>query len=144
MKLPLTLQLKPSRIYLIVLMSGHALAGVAVCLLGWPWPACAAVLLLLALSLLRVWRQASSAAYAIQLRSDGKLELLRADASSVQAEIAGDSLVLPWLVVLHLHSETRIRPLVIWPDSLSGADDHRQLRIWLKWCATLAEKSGAA
>jgi len=141
MQLPLTLQLKPSRIYLIVLASGHTLAGVAVCLLGWPWLICTALVLLLVLLLQRSWRQVLNGPSAVLLRADGKLDLLMPDASSALVEVATDSLVLPWLVIVHLHGESKLPPLVIWPDALAGADDHRQLRLWLKWCEALPEKA---
>lgn len=133
MQLPLTLQLKPSRLYFAFLASGHALAGMAVCLLRLPGPWRAGLLLLLGLSLLRYWSLRRLPWRAITLRGDGRVELLPIQGAGRIAQIEGDSVVWPWLVVMHCRDEKRLPPLVFFPDAMQAADGHRQLRVWLQW-----------
>ena len=136
MQLPLRLQLKPSRSYFVFLASGHILAGVAVCLLPVPGMLRAGILLLLALLLLRIWNATSRYLPSLLLRRDGKLELQTYGGEPVSADVSNETLIWAWLVVLHLRTDTgRLKPLVLFADSLTGPDAHRQLRLWLRWRA---------
>lgn len=135
MLLPLRLQLKPSRAYFLFLASGHILAGVAVCLFPLPILLRAGIVVVLALLMLRQWHVASRRLPSLTLRSDGKLELQQG-AELLFADVGSDTVVWPWLVVLHLQPEEgRQSPLVLFPDGLAGTDDHRRLRVWLRWRA---------
>ena len=136
MQLPLRLQLKPSRSCFVFLASGHILAGVAVCFLPFAGLIRAGSVLLLALLLLRTWNSVSRGLPDLLLRRDGKLEWQVSGGNPVLAEIGGETLIWPWLVVLHLRTdEGRIRPQVLFADGLVGPDAHRQLRLWLRWRA---------
>ena len=134
MQLPLRLQLKASRSYLIFLAGGHILAGVAVCFLPLPQAVRLALLFLLGLLLMKAWRGLNKAWPALLLRRDGKLELLPEQGEALPAEVSRETLVWPWLVVLHLRVEGgRLAPLILFRDGLVGGDAHRQLRMWLRW-----------
>lgn len=133
MQLPLRLQLKASRSYLLFLAGGHILAGVAVCFLPGSAVIRGAVLMLLALLLLRQWRSVSRQLPALLLRADGRVDVLDG-AEAAPARVGKESVVWPWLVVLHLETEQGNRSAwVVFPDGLAGADAHRQLRLWLRW-----------
>src|SRR4051812_36930870 len=105
MELPLTLQLKPSRAFLALLISGHTLAGVAVFLL--PLPVWGRVLAVLGLGvlLLRSWSRATRQVQSVTLRSDGKLSFLLADGQVREATVAAATVVLPYLVIMHSDSK---------------------------------------
>ncbi|MDE2598570.1 MAG: hypothetical protein KGL40_02990 [Rhodocyclaceae bacterium] len=134
MQLPLRLQLKPSRSFLVFLAGGHILAGVAVCLLPLPPFMRAGLVTLLGLLFLRQWHACSRNLPGLLLRRDGKLELIAADGKPTMAEVGDDTVVWPWLVVLHLTQEAGVRnALRVLPDSFADADAHRQLRVWLRW-----------
>lgn len=134
MQLPLRLQLKASRSYLIFLAGGHILAGVAVCFLPLPQGIRLVLLPLLVLLLVRSWRRCNRGLPALLLRRDGKLELLPVQGEPQLTEVSRESVVWPWLVVLHLRVEGgRLAPLILFRDGLVGGDAHRQLRMWLRW-----------
>ena len=134
MELPLRFQLKPSRSYLMFLAGGHILAGVAVCLLPFPFLLRAGLLLLLVLLLVRQWHVASRRLPGLLLRRDGRLEVLHEAEDALVVRVGADTVVWPCLVVLHLEGEAEtLRPLVLLPDSLSQAEAYRQLRLWLRW-----------
>ncbi|HWU83965.1 MAG TPA: protein YgfX [Rhodocyclaceae bacterium] len=142
MELPLRLQLRPSRSCFLLLTGGHILAGVAVCLLPLPPLAKAALLLALVVLGWRAWRTLAQRVPILLLRADGKVELLQrvvgpelAEIAEV-AEVGDDTLVWPWLVVLHLRAEADARPLpplLLFADSVDGRAAHRRLRLWLRW-----------
>lgn len=134
MQLPLRLQLKASRSSLLFLAGGHILAGVAVCFLPLSQGVRLALLFLLGLLLVRSWRRLNRAFPALLLRRDGKLELLYSQGEPLPAEASRETVVWPWLVVLHLRNDgRRLAPLLLFRDSLVGVDAHRQLRMWLRW-----------
>jgi hypothetical protein len=132
MRLPLRLQLKPSRIYFVFLASGHILAGVAVCLFPFPNIVRAAFVLVLGGLMVRLWHAESRRLPSLLLRRDGRIELMRPGVEPVVADVGPDTLVWPGLVVLHLTGGVS-KPLVLFPDGLGEPDAHRQLRVWLRW-----------
>jgi hypothetical protein len=133
MRLPLRLQLKASRSYLAFLAGGHILAGVAVCFFPGPGLLRASLLLLLGLLLMRLWHSASRRLPALLLRADGGVEV-RDGGEAQLAQVGKDTVVWPWLVILHLSLEQGERRVwVLFPDGLAGEDGHRQLRLWLRW-----------
>lgn len=132
MRLPLRLQLNPSRSYFAFLAGGHILAGVAVCFLPAPGVLRAALILLLAMLLLRQWHAHSRRLSELLLRADGRLEVSCA-AEVVLARVTEESVVWPWLVILHVDLEAGgRRSWVLFPDGLESGQ-HRQLRLWLRW-----------
>jgi hypothetical protein len=132
MRLPLRLQLKPSRSYFAFLAGGHILAGVAVCFLPGPGVLRAAMILLLAMLLLRQWHAHSRRLSELLLRADGRVEVL-SGTEAMLARVAEDSVVWPWLVILHVDLEAGgRRNWVLFPDGLESGQ-HRQLRLWLRW-----------
>ena len=134
MELPLRLQLKPSRSYLMFLAGGHILAGVAVCLLPVPNLLRLGLVLLLGLLLLRQWHAVSRDLPSLLLRRDGKVEVQNGAAAPVSSAVGANTITWSCLVVLHLRSEEgSARSLILFPDSLKGSDAHRQLRLWLRW-----------
>jgi hypothetical protein len=136
MQLPLRLQLRPSRCFFAFLAGGHILAGVAVCLLPLPMLLRAGGLVLLGLLFIRQWHACARHLPGLLLRRDGRLELMSGGAPPVVADIEGDTLVWPWLVVLHLRTEDGARrALPLFPDAFDATDAHRRLRVWLRWRA---------
>lgn len=134
MRLPLRLQLKPSRHYLMFLASGHALAGMAVCLFTLAWLVRLVLLLCLMFILLHLWRRAARDLPQLLLRADGKIEVVPASGSGLLTEPGDDTLVWPWLVILHLQDSPSGAFLPVFADGLTGGKDaHRQLRVWLRW-----------
>lgn len=131
MQLPQTLQLKPSRCFLMLLAGGHALAGVAVLLAPLPWFARLGLIACLGLLLLRSGRHAARKVSVLILGSDGKLAACLVDGTEITAHVLPATIVWPWLVIVRMRE---LPALVVFPDGLEGADAHRQLRIWLKWC----------
>jgi hypothetical protein len=137
MHLPLRLTLKPSLLYFLFLASGHILAGVAVCLLPFAFWLRGLVLLSLVLLFWQVWRTASRGLPTLLLHSNGKLDFMQEGYEPLSMKATVDTLVWPWLVVLHLDADAgrKRKPLVIFPDGLTVSDGHRQLRLWLRWVA---------
>lgn len=134
MRLPLRLQLKPSRHYLMFLASGHVLAGMAVCLFPLAWLLRLILLLCLLLHLLRCWHRSAHDLPALLLRVDGKLELVSTSGEPVLTAPDRETIVWPWLVILHLQESPVGVFLPLFADGLTGGEDaHRQLRVWLRW-----------
>ncbi len=147
MQLPLRLQLKASRIYCVFLASGHALAGMAVCLLGLPLSLKLALLACVGLLFCRVWHAASRQLPQILLQADGKLLLIKDGCEPALVEVGRDTLVWPWVAVLHLQDgkTTNSQAVLIFTDGLVGEGAHRYLRLWLRWRTGLVDSvnSGA-
>lgn len=70
------------------------------------------------------------------LNANGRLDLTRAGGQSLDCTVDAETTVLPWLVVLRLKTGKGIETLVLPQDAL-GAEEHRQLRTWLRWRATV-------
>lgn len=135
MQLPLRLQLKASRFHCIFLASGHALAGMAVCLLGLPVSLKLALLACTGLLFFRVWHVASRQLPQLLLQADGKLLLIKDGCEPALVEVGPDTLVWPWVVVLHLQDgkAANSQAMLIFTDGLVGEGAHRHLRLWLRW-----------
>ncbi len=69
---------------------------------------------------------------ALQALTDGRVILRLENREEVITEILPSSLVMAWLLVLHLHSDSGTRHIVLWPDC-TDADTFRRWRIWLRW-----------
>lgn len=139
MHLPVTLPLKPSLSLIFALGAAHGLAMLGLFAIGLPLAPKVLAALLLVLSL--AWRVhcliVRPPCRALTLRADGSLALERTDGNHGEAEMLGDTTVLPWLVVLSLRLDGERLSLALPPDSLAG-DGHRLLRLWLRWRAVPA------
>ena len=135
MQLPLRLQLKASRFHCIFLASGHSLAGMAVCLLGVPVSVKLILLACISLLFLRFWHLASRQLPQFLLQADGKLVLIQDGCEPSTFEVGPDTLVWPWVVVLHLQSDksNHSQSMLIFSDGVAGEGAHRHLRLWLRW-----------
>lgn len=131
MFLPFELNLRPSRVYRLILALAHglALAGIwLAALLVW-------VKGLLALALFAgavwLWRENSNGPRSLRVSQSGQIEIL--DVEWLPASIKGQAVVLLWLVSLNAVLENgAVEKLLIWPDS-ADADGLRKLRVWLRW-----------
>ena len=74
---------------------------------------------------------------ALTLRADGRMLIGHPDGTSVEADIHPQSTVFSWLVVVLFRADGRLESLVL-PRVAMDAEDHRRLRVWLKWKATAA------
>jgi hypothetical protein len=71
----------------------------------------------------------------LTLSADGRLFIERQDGTRVEADVHPETTVFPWLVVLLWRAgETGLESLAL-PRAATGAEAHRQLRLWLKWQA---------
>jgi hypothetical protein len=105
--------------------------AIAVCLPSlWCWP----LLIFLALdSVFRLKRQRDFDY--LQTQQDGSIVLHAANGAVISAWIKADSVIYPFLVILHLqYVESTAYPsrILIWQDC-TDISAFRHLRIWLKW-----------
>lgn len=139
------LSLGPSSGLTWLLSGGHAAAAVLVLATLPLWlslPACAALGASLMLALRRHARRSAAAAVVeVALRLDGRVDLRRRDGGCPQERLLPSSFVSPMLVILNLPGK-RWRPprAVLVPADSVAPDDHRRLRIWLRWRAVPADK----
>ncbi|MBB5193570.1 hypothetical protein HNQ50_004328 [Silvimonas terrae] len=113
-----------------------ALALVCAALLPWPWfmPGMAVVLTGLAWTIYTLRQQATHGL--LRLGPENQLRVQWGTGPQERAQVQASSLVCAHLIVLHLRvgERRRWRALVLWPDSMSGAD-FRQLCAALRWGA---------
>lgn len=112
----------------------HILAGMALLPTNIPMVVKLAIWSALALSLVMGLRQGT--VREITLDADGSARILDRGGKSVTAMVDPATAVFGWLVVLHVLAERRRRVIVLFPDSL-GREEHRRLRAWLKWQASV-------
>ena len=139
MQLPLTLTLHPSRRLAAVLLVAHLWAMATLAAIAVPFPLRTISLLLIAWSAWRSLRGIYGRARMTRLvlKAEGKLEYFRLDGRSGEATAGTNSTVMPQLTVLLLRG-TAEGPIsvVLLSDSL-GAENFRQLRLWLRWRTAL-------
>ncbi len=133
--LPLLIEPRSSPLARRLLLLLHLAALAALFLAEVPPLARVAGVLLLAVSLTRL----PSPALELGLRAhrDGRLEIRR-DATWKRVALRPDSVALPWLIVLRWREDSRHHHLVLPGDALSR-DEHRRLRVWLRWKARFAD-----
>lgn len=74
---------------------------------------------------------------ALTLRPDGLIGIEHGDGTRAECPVHPQTTVFPWLVVLlYRIGGGRLESLVL-PRAAMEADDHRRLRVWLKWKATV-------
>lgn len=74
---------------------------------------------------------------ALTLCPDGRLKIERRDGTRDEAEVEPATTVFTRLVILRLRVAGRVESLVL-PRTATGAEAHRQLRVWLQWRAMRA------
>lgn len=78
------------------------------------------------------WLQAKNSCLTLRLDGPGRISLLLRNGREQTGQVCGDTLVLPWLVVLNLKDDLGARrSVLLLPDSLS-AEAFRHLRVQLR------------
>lgn len=137
MQLPLMLDRRPSVILAAVLFFGFGLAIAMIAIL----PAhrllkllgIAALLVTLGWELRRALQRDRGAVRRLRLMADGALEVGFNDGRWEVCDVRAASFVTRWLVIVRLQGTEGARSLVLLPDGLAP-DQHRRLRVWLRWC----------
>ena len=140
MQLPLSLELRPSRTLLGLLLAMHivALAASALATLALGLHALLAIALLYSAATSLRALSGPRRVRTLLLRGDGRLDWVRQSGAHGEAAVDAQSTVLPWLVIALLRRLDGGREaLVVLPDSCA-AQDWRQLRLWLRWRAETA------
>jgi len=132
--LPLLIETQASATARMLLIALHLAALAALFLALLPAVARLAGIALLGASLWMAWKQ--PVAVRLRAKADGKLECWR-DSAWKPLELRPDSVALAWLIVLRWREDGRRHSLALPPDALSG-DEHRRLRVWLRWKAGVA------
>lgn len=144
MKAPRVLLLRPSIRLLALLLAAHV--GLAILLVplwfgAWTWGALLLAGLIYSLSRQISLQLGEERITELALHEDGTLTWQRYSGLKEQLRVDPQSTLMPWLAVLLLHPvqspgrpAARRRVLTVLPDALS-AEDFRQLRLWLRWCA---------
>ncbi|MCE9571244.1 MAG: hypothetical protein K8R10_14775 [Rhodocyclales bacterium] len=136
----LSISLKPSRRLLLIQSLAHIVAATSVLASAVPSWLAAFLLLLIGFSLAHVAR--SRPAAGLVLRGDGHLATVGADGTAMEADVHPHTLVFSFLIVLLYRQGGRLRSMTLLTDSL-GAEDFRQLRLWLRWRSVAANPAGA-
>jgi toxin CptA len=141
----LKVSLGPSSGLTWLLSGGHAAAAVLVWVtlpMWWGLATCAALVASLLLALGRHARRSAAAAVVeVALRQDGRVDLRRRDGAWLQRRLLPSTFVSPVLVILNLAGERwRLPRAVLVPTDSVAADDHRRLRVWLRWRPLPADK----
>ena len=130
--LPLVIDTTASAALKSLLVAVHLAALAALLLTSLPGAVRLTGALLLGGSLWATWNRLVSVR--LRARADGQLEIWR-DAAWKQVQLRSDSVALPWLIVLRWREGRRRHSLALPGDALAG-DEHRRLRVWLRWKAT--------
>lgn len=141
MQFPVSLRLHRSLLYDWLTRLAAALALTGLLLSGLP-----GLLMLLSVCLwlalvVSAWRQRQPECLEILLYKDGRLLCLHKGRESETVMVMYGTLIHPYLTVLRVDTVSGVRHWVVMPDSLA-AEDFRRLRVWLKWCALSAPRSG--
>ncbi|HTY02463.1 MAG TPA: protein YgfX [Rhodocyclaceae bacterium] len=131
---PIVLRPHRSRSLDFALWVAHLLPALGLVPTVLPIPLKLALWLVLALSLFRLLRRQDDATV-LTLKVDGAVSWERRG-GQLEYRVDHATTVLPWFVVLRLRSESAIESLVLPVDALSP-NEHRQLRTWLRWRATV-------
>jgi Membrane-bound toxin component of toxin-antitoxin system len=131
-RLPATLEFHRSRALTVAVVLAHAVVAAGLLATNLPTIGKLLVLPLLVWSLLATVRRAPAGA--LTLGGDGRLTLVRPEGHTVDCMVDPLTTVLPWLIVLRLHTPSGRQTLTLPVDAL-GDEGHRQLRVWLRWKA---------
>jgi len=130
--LPLVIDTHASATAKMLLVAMHLAALAALFLALLPAAARLVGVALLVASLWASWRRPVSVR--LRAKADGQLEIWR-EAAWKPVQLQADSVALPWLIVLRWREGWRRLSLALPADALPG-DEHRRLRVWLRWKAT--------
>lgn len=137
MQLPLMLDRRPSVILAAVLFLGFGSAITVVAVLPLHWglrlTAIAALLFALGWELNRALLRDRGAVRSLRLLADGSLEAGFNDGRWELSNVGEASFVTRWLVIIRLQGTAGTRAVVLLPDGLAP-EQHRRLRVWLRWC----------
>jgi toxin CptA len=133
--LPLVIATQASPTLKLLLVAVHLAALSALYLALLPAAARLAGVLLLGASLWATWKRL--VAVRLRAKADGRLEIWRG-AAWKPVQLRSDSVALPWLIVLRWREGRRHHNLALPADALPG-DEHRRLRVWLRWKAGFAD-----
>lgn len=136
--MPSLFRLYPSHICSALLFFAYALTILIVLMLPMVVLAKVALAALLACALfysLRrdAWLLLPLSPVAIRIEGD-QLTLITRGGSELQGDISGNSVVTPFITILHVLSQAHkgVCYVVIFPDSMDK-ERFRELRVWLKW-----------
>ncbi|MBU1664476.1 MAG: hypothetical protein KKG92_03635 [Gammaproteobacteria bacterium] len=134
MPLPLVIETQASVTAKGLLIALHLAALAALLLASLPTSFQLGGIALLGASLWANWKR--PVALRLRGKADGQLEIWR---NSVwkPLELRPDSVVLAWLIVLRWRDGKKSHSLMLPLNALQG-DDHRRLRVWLRWKAGVA------
>lgn len=136
----MTIGVRRSFLLCLGMALAHALAAVLLFLPGWPLLLPLAAIPLLLCSVWAAWRCCTPAVDALRFLEDGRVECRRAGTRGFEAsELLPGAMVHPVLTVFHLCCGGKRLAVVILPDSVSE-EEHRRLRIWLRWCASFGQQ----
>lgn len=145
MRLPVTLELRPSAVLMAALLFIHTLAAVVVSITELHIAIRVALWSALTISAWRsIWfnalRNGPDTIIALTLCDRVRIEIEHRNGGRFEARLDGRSTVFSGLVVLLLQCDGRTSALTLPLDAM-GPTAHRQLRLWLRWRSTAA--SGA-
>lgn len=126
----LTVSIKPSRRLLLIQSVAHIVAALSVLAANLPLWLALTILIAIGASLARLSRQQELER--LVFHGDGRIEIVGADETVIESRMHPHTLVWSFLVVLLYRQNSRMRSVVLLPDS-AGDDELRRLRIWLRW-----------
>jgi len=140
---PITIELRRSRLLVVLLVLAHGLAAVCVFALPWPWLLRGALLLAIGVSLGCALRP--SRIIGLRLCAPDRLDGMLLEGSGLKLDLQPESTVFSQLIALRLRlgEAKRVSSLVLLPDQMS-AEQFRLLRLWLRWRAEPKERAGPA
>jgi hypothetical protein len=140
---PITIELRRSRLLVVLLVLAHGLAAGCLVVLPWAWLLCGLLLLAVGVSLACALRR--SPILGLRLCAPDRLDCLLADGNRLALEVQPDSTVFSRLIVLRLRlgEAKRVSSLVLLPDQMS-AEQFRLLRLWPRWRAESKVRAGTA
>ncbi len=135
---PIHIELRRSRLLIVLSVVLHALAALSILLLlHWPLAARCVLMSLVVFSLWRALRP--SGIVALHLGERGEFGLSLADGSRRNVVLRPDTTVFAQLVVLRWSDDDaasvtgRVHSLPLAADSMPGGGRFRLLRLWLRW-----------
>lgn len=138
--LPLLIEPRPSSLARMLLLILHLAALAALFLAELPDLARWAGVVLLGASLAAGRRPTPQ--QVLRAHQDGRLEIRR-DSTWKPLVLQADSVALPGLILLRWQEGRRNHSLVLPGDALSP-QDHRRLRLWLRWKARIGAPDGGS
>ena len=132
MQFPVFIELRRPRLFVILLVLIHALAGVCVLLMRLSWFCQLPAFLIIAVSLWRALR--SPEVRSLRIINERKLQIRRNNGENTDVEVLAESALFSFLLILSLQPEDSMKKirLTLLPDQMEK-EQFRCLRLWLKW-----------